>query len=233
MSRPIRRPWKRIRSAKATAAQDRLIALVERGIAAVVVEALIGIGRAPASAGPRRLAPLRTRPALGVSVGEQQSHYCDTEQKTDRAHGSSPSLSFRAANAKGEGRSSLRDSSPAAATILRGAGDGCQSVFSRSRAGGRTTLSVLVVTKCACPIALSFSIHHQAGLDCNQYYHLLWLPDYSGRKTEQCAELRGEPSRGFGVDRPAGYRFAQGRSADRAEHSPSPPQRSQPKCPRL
>src|SRR3989440_7419936 len=87
MSRPIRRPWKRIRSAKASAAQDRLIALVERGIAAVVVEALIGIGRAPASAGPRRLAPLRARPALGVSVGEQQSHYCDTEQnKTDRAH---------------------------------------------------------------------------------------------------------------------------------------------------
>ena len=39
--------------------------------------------------------------ALGVSVGEQQSHYCDTEQnKTDRAHGSSPSSSFRAANAK-------------------------------------------------------------------------------------------------------------------------------------
>jgi hypothetical protein len=32
---------------------------------------------------------LRARPALGVSVGEQQSHYCDTEQnKTDRAHGS-------------------------------------------------------------------------------------------------------------------------------------------------
>ena len=30
--------------------------------------------------------------ALGVSVGEQQSHYCATEQnKTDRAHGSSPS----------------------------------------------------------------------------------------------------------------------------------------------
>src|SRR5262249_55758665 len=46
-----------------------------------------GIGRAPASAGPRRLARLRARPALSVSVGEQQSHYCDTEQnKTDRAH---------------------------------------------------------------------------------------------------------------------------------------------------
>jgi hypothetical protein len=43
---------------------------------------------------------LRARPALGVSVGEQQSHYCNTEQnKTDRAHGSSPSPSFRAANA--------------------------------------------------------------------------------------------------------------------------------------
>jgi hypothetical protein len=47
---------------------------------------------------------LRARPALGVSVGEQQSHHCHTEQnKTDRAHGSSPSPSFRAANAKGRG----------------------------------------------------------------------------------------------------------------------------------
>src|SRR6516165_7274542 len=92
---PERRARKRIGSAKATAAQDRLIALVERGIAAVVVEALIGIGRAPASAGPRRLAPLRARPALGVSVGEQQSHHCDTEQnKTDRAHAVLPVLSF-------------------------------------------------------------------------------------------------------------------------------------------
>src|SRR5262245_59926937 len=92
---PIRRPGKRIGSAKAAAAQDRRPALIKRRIAAVVVEALIGIGRAPASAGPRRLARLRARPALGVSVGEQQSHYCDTEQnKTDRAHGSSPSPSF-------------------------------------------------------------------------------------------------------------------------------------------
>src|SRR5262245_29465539 len=102
---PIRRPGKRIGSAKAAAGQDRrLIALVERGIAAVVVEALTGIGRAPASFGPRRLAPLRARPALGVSVGEQQSHYCDTEQnKTDRAHGSSPSPCFRAAKCKRRG----------------------------------------------------------------------------------------------------------------------------------
>src|SRR5262249_17912290 len=81
------RARKRIGSAKATAAQDRLIALVERGIVAVVVEALIGIGRAPASAGPRRLAPWRARPALGVSVGEQQSHHCDGKpNKTDRAN---------------------------------------------------------------------------------------------------------------------------------------------------
>src|SRR5262249_8490632 len=88
---PVWRARKRVGSAKAAAAQDRrLIALVERGIAAVVVKALTGIGRAPASFGPPpRLAPLRARPALGVSVGEQQSHYCDTEQnKTDRAHGS-------------------------------------------------------------------------------------------------------------------------------------------------
>jgi hypothetical protein len=40
---------------------------------------------------------LRARPALGVSVGEQQSHYCDTEQnKTDRVHGASSSPSFPA-----------------------------------------------------------------------------------------------------------------------------------------
>ena len=77
------------------------------------------------------------------------------------------------------------------------------------------------------------SIHHQAGLDCNQYYHLLWLPDCSGRKTEQCGERRGESSRGFGMDRPAGYRLEQGCSGDRTVHSPSPPQRSQPKCSRL
>src|SRR5262249_16432487 len=94
------RKW--IGSARAAAAPRRRPALIERRIAAVVVEALLGIGRAPASAGPRRLARLRARPALGVSVGEQQSHYCDTEQnKTDRAHGSPPSPSFRAANAKG------------------------------------------------------------------------------------------------------------------------------------
>src|SRR5437588_1473273 len=87
---PVRRPWKRIRSAKATEPPHLGQTLLLRGIAAVVADALPSIGRAPASAGPRRLAPLRARPAvLGVSVGEQQSHYCDTENKTDRAHGSS------------------------------------------------------------------------------------------------------------------------------------------------
>jgi hypothetical protein len=114
-----------------------------------------------------------------------------------------------------------------------GARDGCQSVSSRSRAGSPDNSLGSGGHEVCLPHCLSFSIHHQAGLDCNQYYHLLWLPDCSGRKTEQCAERHGEPSRGFGVDRPAGYRFAQGRSADRAEHSPSAPQRSQPKCPRL
>jgi hypothetical protein len=48
---------------------------------AKVEDALTKRGRAPASAGSRRLAPLRARPALGVSLGEQQSHYWDTEQK--------------------------------------------------------------------------------------------------------------------------------------------------------
>src|SRR5262245_4322526 len=91
MARPIRRPWKRIRSAKATEPPHLGQTLLLRGIAAVVVDALPSIGRAPTSAGPRRLAPLRARPALGVSVGEQQSHYCDTEQnKTDRAHAGLP-----------------------------------------------------------------------------------------------------------------------------------------------
>src|SRR5262249_36448416 len=80
------------------------IALVERGIAAVVADALTGIGRAPASAGARRLAPLRARPALGVSVGEQQSHYCDTEQnKTDRAHGSFSQSVFSCGQCKRRG----------------------------------------------------------------------------------------------------------------------------------
>ena len=71
---------------------------------------------------------------------------------------------------------------------------------------GLAILSVPVVTNVpgALPI---ISFHHQAGHDCNQYYHLLWLPDCSGRKTEQCADRRGESSRGFGVDRAAGYRF--------------------------
>jgi hypothetical protein len=45
-------------------------------------------------------------------------------------------------------------------------------------------------------------------LDCSQGYHRLWLPDCSGRKTEQCAERPlGEPSRGFGGYRLARYRF--------------------------
>src|SRR5262245_45818000 len=83
---PIRRARKRIGSAKAAFRPYRRPALIARRIAAVL-GAVPRVGRAPASAGPRRLAPLRARPALGVSVGEQQSHYCDTEQnKTDRAH---------------------------------------------------------------------------------------------------------------------------------------------------
>src|SRR5262249_40785533 len=92
---PERRARKRIGSAKAAFRPYRRPALIERRIAAVL-GAVPRVGRARASAGPCRLAPLRARPALGVSVGEQQSHYCDTEQnKTDRAHGSSLSPSFR------------------------------------------------------------------------------------------------------------------------------------------
>src|SRR5258707_145763 len=104
---PVWRARKWMGPAPAAFRPYRRPALIERRIAAVLA-AVPRVDRAPASAGPRRLAPLRARPALGVSVGEQQSHYCDTQQnKTDRAHGSSPSPSFRAANAKGEVRSSL------------------------------------------------------------------------------------------------------------------------------
>src|SRR5215831_14427819 len=71
------------------------------------------------------------------------------------------------------------------------------------------------------------------GLDCSQGYHRLWLADCSGRKTEHCAERRGEPSRGFGMDKPAAYRLGEGRSGDRTVHSPPPRLRSQPECPRL
>jgi hypothetical protein len=92
---PIRRPGKRIGAAPAAFRPYRRPALIERRIAAVLA-AVPRVDRAPASAGPRRLAPLRARPALGVSVGEQQSHYCDTEQNsTDRAHRSSPGPSLR------------------------------------------------------------------------------------------------------------------------------------------
>src|SRR5262245_4080960 len=67
-------------------------------------------------------------------------------------------------------------------------------------------------------------IRCEGGLDCSRCYHLPWLPDCSGRKMERCAECRAEPSRGLGMDKPAGYSFAQGRSGDRTVRSPSPPQ---------
>src|SRR6516164_4096726 len=93
------RKW--IGAAPAAFRPYRRPALIERRIAAVLA-AVPRVDCAPASAGPRRLAPLRARPALGVSVDEQQSHHCDTEQnKTDRAHGSSPSPSFASAAAYG------------------------------------------------------------------------------------------------------------------------------------
>ena len=98
----VRKRQRRISGAAPAAFRPyRRPALIERRIAAVLA-AVPRVDRAPASAGPRRLAPLRARPAFGVSVGEQQSHYCDTEQnKTDRAHGSSPGPSFRAPRRRG------------------------------------------------------------------------------------------------------------------------------------
>src|SRR5262245_9296785 len=94
----VRKRQRRISGAAPAAFRPyRRPALIERRIAAVLA-AVPRVDRAPASAGPRRLAPLHARPALGVSVGEQQSRYCDAEQsKTDRAHGSSPSPAFQLA----------------------------------------------------------------------------------------------------------------------------------------
>src|SRR5262249_44000384 len=87
---PVWRAQKWIGAAPAAFRPYRRPALIERRIAAVLA-AVPRANRAPASAGPRRLAPLRARPALGVSVGEQQSHYCHAEQnKTERAHGLFP-----------------------------------------------------------------------------------------------------------------------------------------------
>src|SRR5262249_57819616 len=80
---PVWRGRKWIGAAPAAFRPYRRPALIERRIAAVLA-AVPRVDRAPASADPRRLAPLRARPALGVSIGEQQSHHCDTEQnKTD------------------------------------------------------------------------------------------------------------------------------------------------------
>src|SRR5262249_32719485 len=81
---PVWRALKWIRSAPAALRPYRRPALIERRIAAVLA-AVPRVDRTPTSAGPRRLTA--ARPALGVSVGEQQSHYCDTEQnKTNRPH---------------------------------------------------------------------------------------------------------------------------------------------------
>src|SRR5262249_32563606 len=76
-------------------------------------------------------------------------------------------------------------------------------------------------------------IRCEGGLDYSRCFRLLWLPDCSGPKTEQTADCRGAPSRGLAMDRPAGDRFAQGRSGDRTVRSLSPLQRSRPKCSRL
>jgi hypothetical protein len=78
---------------------------------------------------------LRARPALGVSVGEQQSHYCDTEQnKTDRAHGSSPSPCFHAANAKDEAAFTAEQANELASLHLDDPKKDMPSIAGRSRA---------------------------------------------------------------------------------------------------
>src|SRR5207244_11475301 len=105
---PVWRGRKCIGPAPAAFRPYRRPALIERRIAAVLA-AVPRVDRAPASAGPRRLAPLRARPAaLSVSVGEQQSHYCDTEQdQTDRAHAVLPVHLIPSANSWRTRHSSL------------------------------------------------------------------------------------------------------------------------------
>src|SRR5262249_41352755 len=107
-ARPERRARKRIGSAKAALPPYSRPALIERRIAAVV-DAALGIGRAPAPARVSRLARLRRRPTLCVSVGEQQSHHCDTEKNmTDRAHAVLPVRLYRAASRSEEHTSELQ-----------------------------------------------------------------------------------------------------------------------------
>jgi hypothetical protein len=70
--------------------------------------------------------------------------------------------------------------------------------------------------------------------DCSRGCHRRWLLDYSGRKTEECANRpRGEPGRDFAEDRAAAHTIAQGHSGDTTGRSPFPPQGSRPKRPCL
>ena len=74
-----------------------------------------------------------------------------------------------------------------------------------------------------------------AGLfDCSRGCRRRWLPDYSGRKTEECSNRpRGEPGRGFAEDRAAAHTIAQDHSGDTTGRSPFPPQGSRRKRPCL
>src|SRR5262245_48449793 len=82
----VRKRQRRISGAAPAAFRPyRRPALIERRIAAVLA-AVPRVDRAPASAGPRRLAPLRPRPPFAVGFGGQQGHIGITSQtRTDRA----------------------------------------------------------------------------------------------------------------------------------------------------
>jgi hypothetical protein len=92
---------------------------------------------------------LRARPALGVSVGEQQSHYCDTEQnKTDRAHGSSPGPSF-CSDLRCKNGVVCEASATKASYLI------CVVLLARYR--WRVNMSKFLLTVCAFGLLLSFA----------------------------------------------------------------------------
>jgi hypothetical protein len=58
-------------------------------------------------------------------------------------------------------------------------------------------IAALIFASQVCPAI--FFVTSSRGFDYSQGYHRLWPPDCPDwKKAEQCAERRGEPSRGFG-----------------------------------
>ena len=96
-------------------------------------------------------------------------------------------------------------------------------------------IAVAALCLCKTKTRLGSSCLTSAGrFDCSRGCHRRWLLDYSGRKTEECANRpRGEPGRDFAEDRGEAHTIAQGHSGDTTGRSPFPSQGSRPKRPCL